>query len=99
MQLRRLIGSLSSPTGVRSIGAKFRAVSIIFGFATALGVVGRAQTVATATTVDAEQPSLPSWLKSGTARFARFDGGPLETQKALRSAWAAGFSPQDLEVL
>ena len=38
-------------------------------------------------------------LKPGTVRFARFDGGPLETQKASRAAWAAKFSPQDFDVL
>jgi len=86
MRRRRLIGFLSSATDVRSIGAKFRAICIIFVFATVLGIVGRAQTAPTATPVDAEQPALPSWLKSGAVRFARFDGGPLETQKALRSA-------------
>src|SRR5713226_995570 len=42
---------------------------------------------------------LPAWLRSGTVRFARFDGGVLEAQKALRSSWAARFSPQDREVL
>jgi len=99
MRLRRLLGFLNSAAGVRSIGAKCQAVSIFFVFATALSAGGRAQTTATVTTVESEQPPLPSWLKSGTVRFARFDGGPIETKKALRSAWAAGFSPQDLDVL
>jgi hypothetical protein len=99
MQLKRLLGFLSSGARARSIGAKCRAVSILLVFATALSAGGRAQTTATATTVESERPPLLGWLKSGTVRFARFDGGPIETQKALRSAWAAGFSPQDLEVL
>jgi hypothetical protein len=99
MRLRRLLGFLNSAAGVRSIGAKCQAVSIFFVFATALSAGGRAQTTATVTTVESEQPPLPSWLKSGTVRFARFDGGPIETKKALRTAWAAGFSPQDLDVL
>jgi hypothetical protein len=45
------------------------------------------------------QPPLPSWLKSGTIRFARFDGGAIETQKTLRSDWASQFTPQDRDIL
>ena len=99
MRPRRLLGMLSRAAGGRSVGAKCRALSILLVFATALSAGGRAQTTANATAVESEHPPLPSWLKSGTVRFARFDGGPLETKKALRSAWAAGFSPQDLDVL
>ncbi len=97
MRLRRLLGFLNSAS-VRSIGAKCRAVSILLVFVAALSAGGRAQTTAT-TTIESEQPALPGWLKSGTVRFARFDGGPIEAQKALRSAWAARFSPRDLDVL
>src|SRR5208282_4392061 len=99
MRLSRLIGFLSNATGVRSIGVKCRTVSIICVLATASSAGVRGQIAVGATTAESEQPPLPSWLKPGTVRFARFDGGPIETQKALRSAWAAGFSPQDLEVL
>ena len=82
MRLRRLLGFLNSAS-VRSIGAKCRAVSILLVFVAALSAGGRAQTTAT-TTIESEQPALPGWLKSGTVRFARFDGGPIEAQKALR---------------
>jgi len=77
---------------------EFRAVLIIWAIAMALSAA-RAQTDAVATTVESEQPPLPSWLKSGTVRFARFDGGTLETQKTLRSDWATTFTPQDREIL
>ena len=96
MQSGRLIGFLSAIAGVRRISAEWRVLTIIFVFLTVLNSGGRAQTTST---VETEQAPLPSWLKSGTIRFARFDGGPIETQKALRSEWAAGFSPQDLDVL
>src|SRR5438477_9307932 len=99
MQATRLSGFLSNGAGIKSIAAERRALTIIFALLAVLGVDGRAQTASTAPPSQSEQPSLPSWLKAGTVRFARFDGGPIETQKALRSAWAAGFSPQDLEVL
>jgi glycosyl hydrolase family 66 len=85
--------------GVGNTCARYRAWAIIFVLLTALRIEGKAQTTGTATTAGSEQASLPSWLNSGTIRFARFDGGPIESQKALRSAWAAGFSPRDLEVL
>jgi hypothetical protein len=99
MQPRRSERLLSKEGGVGNAYAKYRAWAIIFIFLASLSIEGKAQTSVTATTVELEQASLPSWLKSGTVRFARFDGGPVESQKALRSAWAARFSPQDLEVL
>ena len=71
---------------------------IILSFAGALGIAATAQTV-TALTVGSQQPPLPSWLKSGTVRFARFDGGVIEAQKTLRSEWASKFTPQDREIL
>jgi hypothetical protein len=78
---------------------KYRLLPIIFAALTLLSAAGLAQTDAPAEAVDTKQASLPIWLKSGTVRFARFDGGPLETQKASRSTWGARFSPQDMEVL
>ncbi len=99
MQPRKLLGFLSGIAGVRSFAAKWWALALVFFVLTA-GISGaNAQTAVTLTTADSQQPSLPSWLKSGTVRFARFDGGPIETQKTLRSAWAAGFSSQDRELL
>src|ERR1700688_4915215 len=99
MQPGRSDRFLSKVGGVGNVYAKYRAWAIILSFLALLSIEGKAQTSVAATTVGLEQASLPSWLKSGTVRFARFDGGPIETQKALRSAWAAGFSPQDREVL
>lgn len=99
MQPRKSDRLLSKLGGVRNNCAKYRAWAIISIFLVSVSLEGKAQTSATAPTTELEQASLPSWLKSGTVRFARFDGGPIETQKALRSAWAATFSPQDLAVL
>lgn len=99
MQSRKFIGTLSKWAGARSIAAEWRAFIVICALLNGLSAGGSAQTAPTATAVASEHPSLPSWLKSGTIRFARFDGGPIETQKTLRSAWAAGFSPQDREIL
>ena len=51
---------------------------------------------------DNEQPqpsSLPAWLTPGTIRFARFDGGPIEVQKASRAAWGSRFTRQDFDAL
>jgi hypothetical protein len=45
------------------------------------------------------QAELPAWLQPGTVRFARFDGGPIETQKTRRSAWGQRFTPEEQEVL
>jgi hypothetical protein len=45
------------------------------------------------------QPALPAWLQPGTVRFARFDGGPIETQKTRRSSWGKRFTPEEQEVL
>jgi Glycosyl hydrolase family 66 len=99
MQLETLIGFLWPATGVGRFVVKSREALIIFGIAMALSVAAGAQTAAKATIVESEQPPLPSWLKSGTIRFARFDGGAIETQKTLRSGWAAQFTPQDREIL
>lgn len=42
---------------------------------------------------------LPAWLAQGKIRFARFDGGPIEVQKAIRSSWGEQFTPRQREVL
>ncbi|MGD1100770.1 MAG: alpha-amylase family protein [Terriglobia bacterium] len=36
--------------------------------------------------------SIPAWAKPGTIRFARWDGGRIETVKAMLSGWP-GFNP------
>jgi hypothetical protein len=77
---------------------KFQA-ALILAIAMALSIAASAQTSDTANVAGSEQPPLPSWLKSGTVRFARFDGGAIETQKTLRSDWASQFTPQDREIL
>jgi len=38
--------------------------------------------------------SVPEWAKPGRIRFARWDGGPIETAKAILSGWP-GFNPPD----
>ena len=85
-------------SGSLSVGAKWRGILILIFLGLASSDDGRAQTAATAT-VESQRTPLPGWLRPGAIRFARFDGGPMETQKALRSAWATGFSSHDLEVL
>lgn len=92
-------GSRNCANYVASLGSRCRAAFLLFLLAAALSAGGKAQTAATTATVESEQPPSPDWLKSGTIRFARFDGGPIETQKALRSAWAARFTPRDIDVL
>ncbi len=94
-----LIGFSCCAAGIGRVTAKFRAALIILSIATALSITARAQTATTTAVVKSEQPLLPSWLKSGTVRFARFDGGAIETQKTLRSDWASQFTPQDREIL
>ena len=105
MRPSRLVGSLCDAAGIGPFAGEFQTASIILGFAVALSIGASAQivvspaTAAVPTTLESEQPPLPSWLKSGAVRFARFDGGPLETQKTLRSAWASRFTPQDRDAL
>ena len=99
MQPGRLIGVPCRAVGVGRFPMKFHAALVILVIAVALNLAARAQTTATTTTVESEQPPLPSWLKSGTVRFARFDGGAIETQKTLRSEWASQFTAQDREIL
>jgi hypothetical protein len=93
------ISFLCSAAGVGRFVVKFHAALIILCIAIALSIAARTQTAATAAVVKSDQPPLPSWLKSGTVRFARFDGGAIEAQKTLRSEWAAQFTPQDREIL
>src|SRR5215467_5222710 len=38
--------------------------------------------------------SVPDWAKPGRIRFARWDGGKMETAKAILSGWP-GFNPPD----
>ena len=38
------------------------------------------------------ESSVPDWARPGKIRFARWDGGPLETAKAMLSGWP-GFNP------
>jgi hypothetical protein len=99
MQTGRLIGSLGPAAGVERFSVKSHAPLIFLGIAMALSIAARAQTADATAVVESEQPPLPSWLKSGLVRFARLDGGALETQKALRSDWASQFTPQDREIL
>jgi len=98
MQPGRLVGFLGRLADVGRFVVKSHAALIVLGIAMASSVAARAQMTATATVVS-EQPPLPSWLKSGIVRFARLDGGAIETQKTLRSDWASRFTPQDREIL
>jgi hypothetical protein len=90
---------VSSTAGVRSMAVKCWALPIIFVVLTVLSIAGTAQTDVPAKPVESGQSPLPTWLRSGTVRFARFDGGPIEAQKTLRSSWGARYSAQDREIL
>src|SRR5579863_10109051 len=72
---------------------------ILLGLAMSLSTSARAQTTTSAAMPAYEHPPLPSWLKSGTVRFARLDGGTLELQKTIRSDWASQFTSEDRETL
>jgi Glycosyl hydrolase family 66 len=99
MQTARSIAFVCPAPGVRRFAVKFRAAFIVLGIAMALSTAARTQITAHSTPVDSGQPPRPGWLQSGAIRFARFDGGPIETRKALRSDWASQFTPQDREIL
>ena len=99
MQTGRLAGSPCAAAGIVRLAVKSHAALIILSVAMALSIAAPAQTAATAVTVESKQPPLPAWLKSGNVRFARFDGGPIEVRKTLRSEWAAQFTPQDRDIL
>ena len=99
MQTARPIALVCPAPGVGHLAMKFRAAFIVLGIAMALSTAARPQVTPYATTADSGQPPLPVWLKSGAIRFARFDGGPIESQKTLRSDWASQFTPQDREIL
>jgi hypothetical protein len=42
---------------------------------------------------------IPAWAEQGNFHFMRLDGGPIEPQKASRSAWGKTFTSADKEVL
>lgn len=93
MQPDTLIGSPRRPAGFAL------PAFIVLAIAISLGISASAQTTGAAAMPTSEQPELPSWLKSGTVRFARFDGGALEAQKTMRSDWASQFTSEDRETL
>ena len=72
---------------------------VILAIALSTSISARAQTTASAKVPEYVQPPLPSWLKSGTVRFARFDGGAIEAQKTMRSDWGSRFTSEDREIL
>jgi len=49
--------------------------------------------------VESDTAQLQMWLQQGKFRFARFDGGPIEIQKTIRSAWGMRFTPEEQKVL
>lgn len=86
--------------GIKS-AAMVAAAEPLLGWPVTQGILcakNGAQAIA-AETVEPTSPSSPDWLRSGTVRFARFDGGPAEAQKVARSSWGSVFSSQDREVL
>ena len=99
MQPETLIGFLCRPADFARLLAKFQAALSVVTIAMALSITAKAQATDAATIVKSEQRPLPSWLTSGTVRFARFDGGSLEAQKTLRSDWASQFTPEDRAIL
>jgi hypothetical protein len=45
------------------------------------------------------EAQLPTWLQRGKIRFARFDGGPIEVEKTMRSSWGEHFTARETDVL
>jgi hypothetical protein len=72
---------------------------MILFFLVTLGVVGIGRAQAPNDLLQPTAAELPGWLRQGKIRFARFDGGPIEVQKAIRSSWGKQFNPQAREVL
>jgi Glycosyl hydrolase family 66 len=99
MQTACLIATRGPATGVGHFVVKFHAALIIFSIAVLLVTSARSQAAPAASIAESEQPPPPGWLQSGTIRFARFDGGPIEPQKTLRSEWGSQFTSQDREIL
>jgi len=93
MQPDKLIGFTRRTTGFALLA--FAILAIVLS----PSISARAQTTASAKVLEHVQPPLPSWLKSGTVRFARFDGGALEAQKTVRSDWGSHFTSEDREIL
>ena len=60
---------------------------------------GAAHAQVTSQTIQPDVAQLPTWLQQGKFRFARFDGGPIEIQKTIRSAWGMRFTPEEQKVL
>jgi hypothetical protein len=61
--------------------------------------VSAARPQGTSSAIQSDAAQLPGWLQQGKFRFARFDGGPIEIQKTIRSAWGMRFTPEEQKVL
>jgi hypothetical protein len=47
----------------------------------------------------ARPESLPEWAQRGSFRFARLDGGAIESRKAERTWWGSAFTPDEKDAL
>lgn len=72
--------------------------AILLGCVLWMGLIATARAQTIPVGIKPEVSQLPSWLRQGKIRFARFDGGPIEVQKSLRSVGMI-FSPEDEKVL
>lgn len=75
---------------------KSRLLAVTLGSIMLVASASVAHAQATSQPNDAQ---LPAWLQQGKLRFARFDGGPIEIQKTIRSAWGMRFTPEEQKVL
>jgi len=74
-----------------------KAVSSFLFLVMLLPIAARGQS--TSAGLEPSPQQLPDWLRQGKIRFARFDGGPIEADKAARASWGKTFTPRDQDVL
>jgi hypothetical protein len=78
---------------------KNRLLSFTLGSILLVASASPARAQATSSAIQPDAAQLPVWLQQGKFRFARFDGGPIEIQKTIRSAWGMRFTPEEQKVL
>jgi hypothetical protein len=78
---------------------KTRLLPVTLGCMLLVASASAARAQATNEAIKPDMSQLPAWLQQGKFRFARFDGGPIEIQKTIRSAWGMRFTPEEQKVL
>lgn len=78
---------------------KSKLLAIVLGCMLLVTSTSAARARSNNNTAEPDVAKLPAWLQQGKFRFARFDGGPIEIQKTIRSAWGMRFTPEEQKVL